>query len=368
MQRVAVVFGFILLLLAIACSDAAQGDFDSAAELDRQQKQSEAVEAYIKAHQASPDSHYGKLAKARAEVLLLEIGAQQLQAKQWPQLDETAGKLIGLNVKTAGNIFKSWSAYGQNKLDQADEFLKQATGDPQGVAPPTEEAIEATASALFRGATAGAKSALSGSVVDSQFLKNYRNKLKNKITRERVSLERRAELAKKNTREAMETLLDNYPDSEEAKAVRKTYAKMIARKLRSIETVGPPKVQDPDPIATLADALERVPDEKVAKSALARVPALRKAWEGQYEEMLKTIDEQVQAHQDKAIKQIREIILKQCVPLKRRVKAGEEGALEELTKVRQKAAKTIPNGLTPDELQQMTLLVLANCTPQKREE
>ena len=69
----------IWLFIAVAmagCDDPAQTSFAAAAEQDRGQHQEEAVTLYVSTAQQHPDTRHGKLAKVRAEVLLLELGAQ----------------------------------------------------------------------------------------------------------------------------------------------------------------------------------------------------------------------------------------------------------------------------------------------------
>jgi len=367
MRRLALVIGMFTLLM-VACGDSGRGGFDTAAELERGQKQGKAVAAYLDAHSQAPDSRFGKLARARAEILLLELGAQHLQAKQWDELDATAGKLLKLDGSSvAANIYKGCAAHGKGDDDQAQAFLEKASGEPVGVNPPSKAAVEATAEALFRGATAGAQSSLDGSVVDAQFLKNARTRLGNTLGRARLSAKRRAELLAENTLDAKATLLDNYPDSPEAAKVRPGYAKAIAAKLASVETVGPPTVDDPDPIATLQYALEnRAPNEKVSKQALAKVDRLRTTWEETHEELLKTIDEAVVERRDKAIAKIATVIREKCAPLLTKANAGDESALEPLLAARNEAAKLIPNGLSQQEFEELRLSVAAACTPSKR--
>lgn len=355
--------------LLVACSDPARSDFEAAAEIDQNQQQLEAATKYLEVHAKAPNSEYGKLAKARAEILLLELGAQHLQAKQWDELAKAADQLLKAEPNSvAGNIYKGYAAYGAGNLDQAASALEKAQGKAVGVSPPTKEAITATAKALFDGAEAGARSSLQVSVVNEQFLKNARARLNNKLGRERQSAERRAELLKQGTLEAMATLLDNYSKSPEAAKVRQPYAEKIAAKLQSVESVGPPTVEDPDPIATHADALKlRAPDEDVSKQALAKVKALRTAWESHYEEQLETIDEQVAEHQAKAMDRIASVITEKCAPARARINKGDNSAAEALAKAREEAAKLVPNGLTPEDLQEVSAYIVANCTVSKQE-
>lgn len=368
MRRAISMGAFLLLLLlylVVACSDAAQGNFESAAELDQQAKQLDAVDAYFKAHKTAPDSHHGKLAYARAEVLLLELGAQNLQTKQWEELAKVADRILELDAASyAGNVFKGYALYGQGQLDQADQYLKKATGPAKGVSPPSDLAIEATAKALFRGAEAGARAALSGSVVDERFLKNTSVRLENKVKRQQTSEARRTELAKAGTLDAMATLLDNYSDSPEAAKVREPYALKVSAKLKSVKTIGPPTVNDPDPITTLEVSLsERVPEVKAAKKSLARIPALRKAWEEHYSEQLENIDEMVAEYQQKAIVRMAKVISDKCAPLHTKVKGGDATAIEPLEEARQEALKMIPNGLAEEELQDLAIRVHVACSP-----
>lgn len=362
--------GVILPVVLFACDDAARRAFDEAAEADRNHEDLEAATKYIKVHADAPDSRYGKLARARAKVILLEVGGQHLQAKQWEKLDTAAGKLLEVEPSSvAGHIYKSWAAYGQGNLDTAAALLEKAKGTPRGVAPPTKEALEATAEALFDGAEAGAKSALSIAVVDEQFLKNARARLNNKITRERQSNARRAELLAKNTLEAMATLLDNYPDSPEAAKVREPYAVKIAAKLQSIETVGPPRVEDPDPISTIVDALSsRAPEEEVSKQAVSKVKALRAEWEEHYEEQLEDIDTRVAKHHVRSMDAIATHIREKCAPLRVRLEKGDDSARPLLAKARQKAEQMVPNGLTPADLQEVAGYILVNCSPSKQKQ
>lgn len=368
MQRAISIGAFLILMLlylVVACSDAAQGDFEAAAELDQQAKQLDAVDAYLKAHKTAPDSHHGKLAYARAKVLLLELGAQNLQTKQWEDLSKVADRIIELDAASyAGNVYKGYALFGQGQMDEADLFLKKASGPAKGVSPPSELAIEATAKALFRGAEAGAKAALTGSVVDERFLKNTSVRLENKVKRQQASVARRAELSKEGTLDAMATLLDNYGESPEAAKVRTPYATKVAAKLKSVKAVGPPTVNDPDPITTLEVTLsERVPAEKVAKKALSRIPALRKAWEEHYSEQLENIDDLVAEYQQKAIERMAKVISDKCAPLHTKVKGGDTTAIERLDEARQEALKMIPNGLAEEEMQDLAIRVHVACSP-----
>lgn len=359
----------LFILAVVACGDAAQGDFEVAAELDQQAKQLEAVDAYFKAHKTAPDSHHGKLAYARAEVLLLELGAQNLQTKQWEELAKVADKILELDTSSfAGNVYKGYALFGQGQLDSVAPILKKATGTVKGVSPPNDLAVEATAKALFRGAEDGAKAALSGSVVDERFLKNNKVRLENKVQRQIKSQERRAELLKQDTLDAMAILLDNYSESPEAAKVRGTYAKKISSKLKSVATIGPPTVNDPDPITTLELSLsERTPNEKLAKTALARVPALRKAWEEHYAEQLENIDEMVAEYQGKAYQRIAKVISEKCAPLYTKAKNGDESVVEPLEEARQEALKMIPNGLSEEELGDLAVRVHVACSPPSKQ-
>jgi hypothetical protein len=368
LARAAFVVGVVAPLSA-GCGDAARGPFDEAAALDRARDHQRAVEQYMKVHADAPESRYGKLARARAEVVLLQVGAQALQEERWSELDGAAGKLLELDPgSAAGGIYRAHALAGQGKLVEAQEALAAATGTPQGVTPPSQEAVEATALALFGGAEAGARSTLEGSIVDEQFLKNARARLSNTITRAQTGAKRRADLVAAGTLEAMATLLDNYGESDEAAAVRRPYAEKVAAKLRSIETVGPPAVEDPDPISTLADALSRrAPDEAVSKAALASVKALREQWEAHYEEELQGIDAQVAEHHAKRMDEIAAVITTKCAPARGRLAEGAEGATEALAEAREEAAKLVPNGLSPTDLQEVSMYILANCTPPRQE-
>jgi hypothetical protein len=363
----AVIIGLLLSLL-IACGDPARAAFEEAARIDQQQQQLDAATKYLAAHEKSPSTEYGQLAKVRAEILLLELGAQRLQGKQWSELAKAADSLLEMDpTSAAGNIYKSYVLFEEGDLAEAAAALEKAQGELRGVSPPTKEAITATAKALFDGAEAGARSSLEVSVVDEQFLKNARARLNNKLSRERQSVQRRSELLAEGTLEAMATLLDNYADSPEATKVRGPYAQKVAAKLASVEAVGPPTVEDPDPITTHVDALKlRAPDEEVSKQALSKVKALRSAWETQYEEQLETIDEQVAEHQAKAMDQIATIIREKCAPARSNLNKGVEGAAEALSAAREEAAKLVPNGLTPEDLQEVSLYIMANCTPTKQ--
>ncbi len=367
LYRILIVIG-LLPPLAVACGDAARGAFDEAAALDRGQQQLEAATKYMKVHSDSSSSRYGKLARARAEVLLLELGAQHLQQKNWSDLDQAAGKLIELDSSSvAGHLYRAYALYGQGEFAKASKSLKQAAGTPRGVTPPSKEAVEATAVALFDGTEAGAQSALDGSLVDGQFLKNARARLGNKINREQSATKRRAALLAEGTLDSMATLLDNYSKSPEATKVRRPYAEKLAAKLQSIATVGPPTVEDPDPIATLADSLiRRAPEEGVTKAALAKVKVLRAQWEANYEEQLTTIDDQVAIHHAKRMDQIALVITNKCAPARGRLEKAEAGAAETLALAREEAVKLVPNGLTPEDLQEVARYILANCTPQKQ--
>jgi len=359
----------LLLLGFVGCGDPARRAFGEAAQADQGQRQLEAATKYMDVARANAATRYGKLAKARAEVLLLEIGAQHLQAKQWAELDQAASKLLELDGSSmAGNLYTSYAAQGQGRLADASTALDKASGTARGVAPPTAEAIEATTEALYGGAEAGARSSLEGSVVDAQFLKNARARLTNKLARERLSAERRAELSGKGTLDAMATLLDNYADSTEAAKARPIYATKMAAKLESVQKVGPPSVQDPDPIATVVDALaRRAPNEAATKKALASVGALRGQWEAEHEEQLKGIDEQVAAHQDRAMDRIAAVIRDKCAPLRERLTKGRTEALGPLSAAREEAAKLVPNGLTEEELQGVSKTILAVCTPPRQD-
>jgi len=356
---------FVPPVLILACSDAAKGGFEAAAEEDRRQNQAEAVDLYLEANKAAPDSRFGKLALARAEVLLLELGAQQLSADQWDELDGTGARLLALDgASGSGSVFKGYAAHGKGQLEEAERWLKKASGDIKGVAPPSEAAIEATAEALFNGASAGASSALSGSLVDTSFLGNKRDRLLKLIERDREAAARRAELVKAGTMDAMATLLTNYAKSSEAAKVRGPYAQKLAAKLASPEKVGPPTPDDPDPIATIVDSLKmRAPEEPAAVKAFAR--ELRPAWEERYEDEIETVDKQVAAVQEGAMSKIAVIIRDKCAPLRTKLEKGDRSAAEPLKAAAIEAAELIPHGMTEEDLQKIQLFIIANCTSSK---
>ncbi len=347
-----------------ACGDAAKGPFEAAAALDRQQQASKAVGLYLEAHETAPETRYGKLALARAEVLLVEVGAQQLDADQWDQLDETAGKILELHADDGvGYLYKGYAANGKGRMDEAEALLKKASGDLRGIAPPSDLAVEATALALFSGASAGASAALSGSPVDSAFLTGKRDRLLKHIDRERQAAARRRELADEGTLDSMATLLSNYSDSEEAAKVRPLYAKQLGARLETPEKVGPPTPDDPDPIATIVDSLTlRAPEEPAAKAALAKVEALRPRWEKLYEEQIEQVDEQVAERQEQAMSKIAAIIRDKCAPARTRLQKGDQGAVEPLKAAAEEAAALVPNGMTEEDLQKIQLFIIANCT------
>lgn len=356
-------WAFALLVVA-ACGDPAKAPFQTAAEQDRQQHAVKAVELYLAANKAAPDSRYGKMALARAEVLLIDVGAQQLEADEWDALDETASKILELHPdEGVGYLYKGYAANGKGQVDEAEAFLKKASGELRGISPPTDLAVEATAAALFSGATAGASSALGGSPVDSAFLTGKRDRLLKQIERDRQAAARRAELLADGSLDAMATLLTNYTDSEEAAKVRPLYAGQLAAKLESPEKVGPPTPDDPDPIATIVDSLAaRAPEEPAAKAAIAKVDALRPQWEERYEEEIERVDEQVAERQEQAMSKIAAIIRDKCAPLRTKLQKGDQGAAEPLKAAAEEAAGLVPNGMTEEDLQKIQLFIIANCT------
>jgi hypothetical protein len=354
-----------LVVAAMSCSDGAKKGFNAAAQLDRQGQQLEAAQSYVKAHRASPESSFGKLARSRAEIIYAELGAQHLQAKRWTELNEVADHILDLDGSSKfGALYKGYATYGQDQVNDVSGWLEKAQGNLRGVSPPSPQAVEATAKALFRGATQGATSALEGSIVDERFLTNLRTRLSNRVMREQTVRQRRQELLKQNDLDSMATLLDNYADSPEAAKVRTPYATKISAKLKSVETVGPPTVEDPDPIATLVDALRlRAPEEKVSKAALSKIEALRGQWEEHFSESLENIDELVAEHQQKAIESMAKVISDKCAPQLTKVRGGDEAALTPLEEARQEALKLIPNGLAEEEMQDLAVRVHAACSP-----
>jgi len=369
MQRLAVVLvilGFAAALLA-ACAEPGENEFSAAALLDSKNKKSDAVAQYLKAFKAAPNAHFGELAKARAEVLLLQLGAQHLETKQWSELEKVANQLIEIDAESmAGNTFMGFVLLGKGQLDEVEPWLQKANGVPRAVTPPSDLAVEATALALFKGAKNSARSKLERSSVDEQFLKTARERLETTLGRERAIIARCAELATQNTEQAMATLVYNYPDRPETAKVRGAYAKMISAKLASVETIGPPTVTDPDPIVTLVGALERVKGEPEADATLAKIMDTQKAWETTYAEQLKGLEELIGPYQKQALDRVDKVIAEKCTPLGEKLKQGDTTALPALWEARTEAIKLIPSGLG-ETYEEHAIRVHKACTPQNAE-
>lgn len=375
MQRLAVVLVSLCLgaLLVGACAGPAESEFAAAAALDNVNKKSEAVERYLKAWEAQPDDQWGKLAKARAEVLLLHLGSQHLQTKQWGDLEKVAGHLLAIDSDSmAGNMFMGHALLGKGQLDEVESWLRKANGVPRPVTPPSDEAVEATAKALFKGAVNSARSKLERSDITEQFLTSARTGLETGLAREKAIRARCAELAGQTTEEAMATLLFNYPERPEAEKVRGPYAKLMAARLATPETIGPPTIEDPDPIATIVGALERVPTEPESQKARdsKNIEAIQTAWEKAYGAQLKALMESPDAiatYQKQHLERVDKVINDKCVPLAERLKQGDAAALAPLWEARTEAIKLIPSGLG-EEFEAHARRVNKACTPHDAEE